>query len=262
MLLNIEKQHASISNVNFRKENHGKQHVLAADVKFSMELPVSRLNDLAIDKPPISFDEFFYDHKIENNEDIEGGTISRKREFGISNISLNIELFEHEISIQSDGENMPPVEFSQVKINSFSVEFQQNRMMKLSARLQFEMPNDDEIIGRLAEFIKAQVKMTIEPPAQQDFVDNAENDIDHEDDDIEGVGTSDPAYEQAKELVINSQRVTISFLQRELKIGYNRSAGLIDTLEAEGIIGPHKDNAPRDVLIHPGVEAIAEAESS
>ena len=176
MLLNIEKQHASISNVNFRKENHGKQHVLAADVRFSMELPVSRLNDLAVDKPPMSFDEFFYDHKIEDNGDIEGGTISKKREYGISSIALNIELFEHEVSIQSDGEHMPPVEFSQVKINSFSVDFQQNRMMKLSARLQFEMPNDDEIIGRLAEFIKAQVKMTIEPPAQQDAFDNQEPD--------------------------------------------------------------------------------------
>lgn len=262
MLLNIEKQHASISNVNFRKENHGKQHVLAADVRFSMELPISRLNDLSVDKPPISFDEFFYDHKIEDNEDIEGGTISKKREFGISTIALNIELFEHDISIQADGEHMPPLEFSQVKINSFSIEFQQNRMMKLSGRLQFEAPNDDETTGHLAGFIKSQVKMTIEPPAQQDLVDNAEDAVNREEDGIEGIGTDDPMYEEAKELVITSQRATISFLQRELKVGYNRATRLIETMEAENVIGPHKDNAPRDVLIHPAIEAIAETEKA
>ncbi|MCK4758836.1 MAG: hypothetical protein KAT69_02240, partial [Candidatus Aminicenantes bacterium] len=124
-----------------------------------------------------------------------------------------------------------------------------------------EMPNDDEIIGRLAEFIKAQVKMTIEPPAQSDFIDDEQNEADHEAL-HEVTGEDDPMYEQAEELVISQQRVTISLIQRELKIGYNRSARIIERMEAENVIGPHKDNEPRDVLIHPGIEAIAEAEAS
>ena len=67
-------------------------------------------------------------------------------------------------------------------------------------------------------------------------------------------------YEEAKELVINRQRATISLIQKELKVGYNRAARLIERMEAENVVGPHKDKGPRDVLIHPGVEAMAEAD--
>lgn len=260
MLLEIQKTLTSIININFRKENHGKEEVLAADVKFTMTLPISLLHDLAVDQPPIPFSEFFYDDPVAvESSTVEGETYSRKRELGIGGISLSTQLFSHELQIQSDGEHMPPIDFSDVKINNLSVAFEDNRQMKLTGRFQFEVPEDDELIGRLAEFIKSDAKVTITPPKQMDLIDNAEesNVVDFE----EGGTDEDPMYEQAKELVINSQRATISSLQRELKIGYNRATRLIERMEAEGVVGPHQDNAPREILIQPDANAAAEEDA-
>ena len=55
-------------------------------------------------------------------------------------------------------------------------------------------------------------------------------------------------YEDAKELVIEYQTASTSFLQRMLSIGYARAARLIDTLEEKGVIGPTKGAKPREVL--------------
>lgn len=260
MLLQLDKVLTSITNVNFRKENHGKDKVLAADVKFTMPLPVALLHDLAIDAPPISFSEFFYDDPVAvEGSTVEGETVSRKRELGIGGISLSIELFGHNLSIQMDGEHMPAINFSDVKINALSVVFEQDRHMKMSGRFQFNVPEDDELIGRLAEFIKSDAKVTITPPSQLDLVEEIDDDnvVDFE----ENTDEADPMYEQAKELVINRQRAEANILQKELKIGYNRAHRMLERMEAENVVGPMRSNAPRDVLINPVVEAIAEADS-
>ena len=59
---------------------------------------------------------------------------------------------------------------------------------------------------------------------------------------------SNDLYEQAKELVISSGNASTTFLQRKLKLGYARAAGLIDQLEADGIISPPENSKPRQVL--------------
>jgi S-DNA-T family DNA segregation ATPase FtsK/SpoIIIE len=59
----------------------------------------------------------------------------------------------------------------------------------------------------------------------------------------------DPLWEEALELVRMEDRASISMLQRRLRIGYTRAARLIDTMAAEGIIGPARDGPqPRQVL--------------
>jgi len=59
----------------------------------------------------------------------------------------------------------------------------------------------------------------------------------------------DPLLDEAIALVRQSGRVSTSWLQRRLNIGYPRAARLIDQLEAEGIIGPAVEGQPRTVLI-------------
>jgi DNA segregation ATPase FtsK/SpoIIIE-like protein len=59
----------------------------------------------------------------------------------------------------------------------------------------------------------------------------------------------DSLYQTAEEIVINSQRASVSFLQRKLRIGYNRSCRLIDSLADKGVIGPFEGSKPRTVLI-------------
>ncbi len=57
----------------------------------------------------------------------------------------------------------------------------------------------------------------------------------------------DELYEEARELVISTQKASTSWLQRKLAIGYSRAARIIDTLEERGIIGPVNGSKPRDV---------------
>ncbi len=60
---------------------------------------------------------------------------------------------------------------------------------------------------------------------------------------------SDDLYEEAKEMVINSDKASTSFLQRRLRVGYARAARLIDLLEEGGVVGPANGAKPRDILI-------------
>lgn len=71
------------------------------------------------------------------------------------------------------------------------------------------------------------------------------------------VGSSDDSeddekYEEAKRLVIESQRASTSFLQRRLGLGYARAARMVDLLEERGVVGPGDGAKPRDVLMRPG----------
>jgi S-DNA-T family DNA segregation ATPase FtsK/SpoIIIE len=61
-------------------------------------------------------------------------------------------------------------------------------------------------------------------------------------------GEQDPLYDQAVRIVIESRKASISGVQRRLKIGYNRAARMIETMEASGIVGPLQSNGMREVL--------------
>ena len=66
---------------------------------------------------------------------------------------------------------------------------------------------------------------------------------------------SDPLYDQAVYLVTESQRASISGVQRRMKIGYNRAARMIEQMENSGIVGPLQTNGSREVIAPPPVEA-------
>ncbi|MGH8187292.1 MAG: DNA translocase FtsK, partial [Steroidobacteraceae bacterium] len=61
-------------------------------------------------------------------------------------------------------------------------------------------------------------------------------------------GEQDPLYDQAVRIVVESRKASISGVQRRLKIGYNRAARMIETMEATGIVGPLQSNGAREVL--------------
>ena len=58
----------------------------------------------------------------------------------------------------------------------------------------------------------------------------------------------DPLYEQAKEVVLTDKKTSISYLQRKLQIGYNRSANLIEQLEQTGILSAPNAKGQREIL--------------
>ncbi|MCL1814729.1 MAG: DNA translocase FtsK [Treponema sp.] len=74
------------------------------------------------------------------------------------------------------------------------------------------------------------------------------------DEDEEEPGTSlftegdDPLYDKALEIVIQQGKASASYIQRRLKIGYNRAARLVEEMEHRGVVGPAQGSRPRELL--------------
>lgn len=73
-------------------------------------------------------------------------------------------------------------------------------------------------------------------------------DDDGGDDDFGDDGGDGNLYEMAKKIVFERKSASASYLQRRLKIGYNRAARLVEMMEEEGIVGPANGSKPREVL--------------
>ena len=61
----------------------------------------------------------------------------------------------------------------------------------------------------------------------------------------------DPLYEKALDIVIQAGKASASYIQRRLKIGYNRAARLVEEMEERGIVGPANGSKPRDIIHMP-----------
>ena len=59
----------------------------------------------------------------------------------------------------------------------------------------------------------------------------------------------DPLYDEAVKIVTRERKPSISYVQRRLKIGYNRAARLLEAMEAAGLVGPLQPNGAREVLV-------------
>jgi len=64
----------------------------------------------------------------------------------------------------------------------------------------------------------------------------------------------DPVYDQALDLVSRMEEVSVSKLQREMRLGYNKAAKIVERMEREGVVGPANGVKPRQVLIRPAGE--------
>ena len=59
----------------------------------------------------------------------------------------------------------------------------------------------------------------------------------------------DPLYDQAVQVVMDTRKASISGVQRRLKIGYNRAARMVESMEAAGLVGPLQSNGAREILV-------------
>jgi S-DNA-T family DNA segregation ATPase FtsK/SpoIIIE len=59
----------------------------------------------------------------------------------------------------------------------------------------------------------------------------------------------DEMFDRAVAIVADSRNASISYLQRRLRVGYNRAARMIEHMENEGIVGPQVGTKPREVYV-------------
>jgi S-DNA-T family DNA segregation ATPase FtsK/SpoIIIE len=62
----------------------------------------------------------------------------------------------------------------------------------------------------------------------------------------------DDLYDEAARIVVGTGQVSISYLQRKLRIGFSRAARLVDMMESEGLVSPGAGGKPREVLVDRG----------
>ncbi|VMH37699.1 DNA translocase, cell division protein [Streptococcus pneumoniae] len=108
-------------------------------------------------------------------------------------------------------------------------------------RLQGSFISDDDV-ERIVNFIKAQADADYDESFDPGEV--SENEGEFSDGDAGG----DPLFEEAKSLVIETQKASASMIQRRLSVGFNRATRLMEELEIAGVIGPAEGTKPRKVL--------------
>ena len=109
-------------------------------------------------------------------------------------------------------------------------------------RIQGTLVGDDEV-----ERVVNDVKQYGEP----DYIDD-EIFVEDEEEESSGPGLfsdgEDPLYDQALQIVVQAGKASASYIQRRLKIGYNRAARLVEEMEDRGIVGPQNGSKPREVI--------------
>ncbi|EMB42613.1 DNA translocase FtsK [Treponema denticola] len=110
------------------------------------------------------------------------------------------------------------------------------------ARIQGTFVSDDEV---------EQVVECVKTFGEPDYID----DEIFVDDEEYSQGTlfgeeSDPLYDEALEIVLAEGKASASYIQRRLKIGYNRAARIVEEMEERGVVGPANGSKPREVITH------------
>ena len=65
---------------------------------------------------------------------------------------------------------------------------------------------------------------------------------------MNGEDDYDEMYDKAVDMVAETQQVSISMIQRRLRVGYNRAARMVEQMEKDGVIGPADGAKPREVF--------------
>ena len=107
-------------------------------------------------------------------------------------------------------------------------------------RLQGAFLSEEEV-DKTTEYLRS----LGEPEYNMEILENNEKAMDENGNSIE----DEPLFEDAVNVVLSSQRASASYIQRRLKVGYNRAARMIELMEDQGIIGPQNGSKPREILM-------------
>jgi len=106
--------------------------------------------------------------------------------------------------------------------------------------------SSEEEIENIVEFLKSQREAVYDKKFLQE-----ENELSRQVGDKNDVEEDlDELYQDAKNIVISEKKTSISYLQRRLQIGYNRSARIIEQLENQGVLSEANAKGHREILVH------------
>jgi DNA segregation ATPase FtsK/SpoIIIE, S-DNA-T family len=108
-------------------------------------------------------------------------------------------------------------------------------------RLQGAFLSDEEV-ERVVEYVKQL--------GEPDYIDD-EIFVDEDEDDYVQGELEDPLMEKAIDIVITANKASASYLQRRLKVGYNRAARMVEEMERLGMVGPQQGSKPREIVSLP-----------
>jgi S-DNA-T family DNA segregation ATPase FtsK/SpoIIIE len=97
--------------------------------------------------------------------------------------------------------------------------------------------------ARVASFLRKQGKPTFDETITAEDEKTERAGIEYEKDEL---------YDEAARIVVSTGQVSISYLQRKMRIGFSRAARLVDMMEAEGLVSPGAGGKPREVLVDRG----------
>lgn len=105
----------------------------------------------------------------------------------------------------------------------------------------------DSEVEKIVEFIKAQRQPEYVEEVTQGELENNKGGAVFDNTEMGG-GSDDDLYRQAVQIVQTDKKASTSYVQRRLRIGYNRAASIIDRMEQEGIVSPADHVGRREVL--------------
>ncbi len=110
-------------------------------------------------------------------------------------------------------------------------------------RLQGSFISDDDV-ERIVQFVKEQADAEYDETFDPGEVSDGDSDFGGNG----GTNEGDPLFNEARALVIETQKASASMIQRRLSVGFNRATRLMEELEVAGVIGPAEGTKPRKVL--------------
>lgn len=214
---------ATIKHLNVRKEGPEDDKILAVDVKLEISGVDRRLCG-------------YFDEALEAFL-WRGDTNA----LIVRNMWLVPVAYGHEV--KSANVQIAGVDFVGCEVKKFSIHPRDGGVMNLALSVSIYPSSND--VSKLAGFVQDEVSVSIE--GQPDLFD-----------DVATASTSaplgaytaeqDPLYAQALEVVFDNKKVSISLVQRHLKIGYNRAARLIEDMEKFGVVSPMNPSGQRSIL--------------
>jgi S-DNA-T family DNA segregation ATPase FtsK/SpoIIIE len=119
----------------------------------------------------------------------------------------------------------------------------------IPVRVHGAFVSDDEV-HRVVAYLKAQGEPNyIDGVLEGGTVDGEGGDLSGDGGTADAAGDKDPMYDQAVEIVLKNRKASISLVQRHLKIGYNRSARMLEEMENAGLISAMSGSGQREILV-------------